>query len=224
MYSDSTKCIQKAGWSQDLTLSKLDSMMTIFKGKAWFKPEDKYIPSRTYLFAPQCPKLNTKGHVYVSGSGNHAEDNMAAQCGLPTEFYLTSAPCPDCAMMLYNAYNNKPKPTIHIARPYRGKGKTGNGNTKVNLECLAMLVDDGFTIVPWDWCDFAKTYITNDECKDAVSKMTGAALYDGRYDETRKVVSFVYKNMAGLKNYHQICSNALNKKKTTGPKKGKKGK
>ena len=114
----------------------------IFKGKAW---ANKYVPSKTYLFAPECPELSTKGHVYVSGGGNHAEDNMAKHCGLPTKFYLTSAPCPDCAMKLYNAYNNKPKPTIHIALPYRGKGKTGVGNKKLNLECLAMLVDDGFS-------------------------------------------------------------------------------
>jgi hypothetical protein len=87
-----------------------------------------------------------------------------------------------------------------------------------------MLVDAGFTIIPWDWRDFAKTYITNDECKAAVNEMTGAALYNGRYDETRKDVNFVYKYMVGLKDYHQICSNALNKKKKAVTKKGKKGK
>ena len=182
MRLDSTKCIKKRGWSQHLTLSNLNSMMTIFKGKAWFKPKNKYIPPRTYLFAPRCPKLNnvmrtrSKGHVYVSGGGhrNHAEDNMAAQCGLPTEFYLTSAPCPDCVMMLYNRYYNRQKPTIHTARPYRGKDKTGRGNKILNLECLAMLVKAGFTIVPWNWSNFAKRYITNDICKAAINKMTGA--------------------------------------------------
>ena len=188
-------------------------MITIFKGKAWFKPKNVYIPSRTYLFAPQCPKLGTKGHIYVNGNGNHAEDNMAAQCGLSNEFYLTSAPCPDCAMMLYNAYKNKPKPTIHIARPYRGKGKSGNGNKKLNLECLAMLVDAGFTIIPWDWSDFAQQYITNESCSAAINEMTGVDKYDKRYDETRKVVNFVNNKMAGVKNYHEICSNALKKKK-----------
>ena len=199
-------------------------MITIFKGKAWFKPEKVFIPSRTYLFAPQCPNLHTRGHVYVSGNGNHAEDYMAAQCGLPTEFYLTSAPCPDCAMMLYNAYKNKPKPTIHIARPYRGKGKSGNGNKKLNLECLAMLVDAGFTIIPWDWGDFAQKYITNDDCKPAINEMTGDDKYDKRYDETRKAVNFVnYITMFGSKNFHKICSNALKKKKKV-PIKAKKGK
>ena len=198
--------------------------MTIFKGKAWFKPEDKYIPSRTYLFAPECPNSSTKGHVYVSGGGNHAEDNMVAQCGLPTEFYLTSAPCPDCAMKLYNMYYNynSPKPFIHISLPYRGRGKTGRGNKRLNLQCLTILVDAGFTIFPWNWRNF-KEYITNDECKDAIDEMTGAAIkYDGRHDKTKKVVRFIYDRMAGLKDYHQICSNALKKKKTTGPKKRRK--
>ena len=93
----------------------------------------------TYLFAPQCPNLRTQGHVFVSGGGKHVEDNMAAQCGLPTEFYLTSAPCPDCAMMLYNKYKAKDyKPVIHIARPYQGKEKPGS--KKANLHCLAMLI------------------------------------------------------------------------------------
>ena len=80
----SIKCIEKVGWSrrEDLTLSKLKSMMSIFKGKPW----SKYVPSKTFLFAPQCPELITKGHVYISGRGKHAEDNMAEKCGLPTEF------------------------------------------------------------------------------------------------------------------------------------------
>ena len=98
--------------------------------------------------------MRTRGHIYNSrseiGHVNHAEDNMAAHCGLLIEFYLTSAPCPDCVMMLYNAYTDSPKPTIHIAHPYRGKGKTGSeGNKEVNLHCLAMLMNAGFTIVPW---------------------------------------------------------------------------
>ena len=81
------------------------------------------------------------------------------------------------------------------------------------------------TIVSWNWRNFNETYITNDKCKDAIGEMTGSALYEGRYDKTRKVVSFVYKKMAGLMNnyYHQICSNALNKKKIAGPKKWRKG-
>ena len=163
----------------------------------------------------QCPKLSTKGHIYVSGDGYHAEDYMAAQCGLSTEFYLTSAPCPDCAMMLYNRYKTKDdKPTIHIARPYRGKGKTGVGNTKVNRECLAMLVQAGFTIIPWDWRHFAKTYITNDKCKAALNEMIGHEddKYDKRYKQTKKVVDIVNNGMR-RPNYHQICSNALKKKK-----------
>ena len=50
MCLDSTKCIKKRGWSQDLTLSNLNSMMTIFKGKAWFKPEKNiFHPGHTAL-------------------------------------------------------------------------------------------------------------------------------------------------------------------------------
>ena len=229
MCSDSTICREEAGWSQDLTLSKLNSMMTTFKGKEWRKPEifevlkRGLILRRTYIFAPQCPNLYTQGHVFVSYGGNHAEDIMVAQCGLPTEFYLTGAPCPDCAMMLYNEYNNKPKPTIHIALPYRGKGKTGSGNKNLILECLAMLVDAGFTIVPWDWRDFAKRYITNGECRAAVNEMIHheKALYDIRYDEIEKDVNTINHEMHGANNY-QICSDALKKKKNVIPKRKRK--
>ena len=132
MCLDSTKCIKKRGWSQDLTLSNLNSMMTVFKGKAWFKPEKKYVPSRTYRFAPECPTLSTKGHVFVSGSGNHTEDDMVAQCGLPTEFYLTSAPHPDCAMMLYKTYHN-----YRRSQPYTSVGMYSGCDYLLSLKsCL----------------------------------------------------------------------------------------
>ena len=201
-----TKCIVKDGWSQDLTLTILNDMMTIFKGRKW---ANQYVKPETYIFAPQCPNLNTRGHVYVSGGGNHAEDNMAAQCGLPTEFYLTSAPCPDCAMMLYNAYNNKPKPTIHIACRYQGKEKPGSeGNLNKNLHCLAMLMDAGFTIIPWDWSTFEDKYINNCDCKASIKEMISHSdLYNKRYN---KVATAIQKAKDKTGNHLQICSNAAN--------------
>ena len=84
-----------------------------------------------------------------------------------------------------------------------------------------MLVDAEFTIIPWDWRDFAKTcYITNDECKATLNEMTGYEdnKYDKRYDQTKKVVNFVNHEMR-RPNYHQICSNALKQKKNVLPKK-----
>ena len=115
--------------------------------------------------------------------------------------------------MLYNAYNNKPKPTIHIARPYRGGGKTGAGNMKLNRECLAMLVNAGFVIIPWDWKMFARRYITNDKCKAVLNEMTGHKddLYDKRHKGTKKVVDIV--NSMHRPIYYEICSNALKKGK-----------
>ena len=174
-------------------------MMKTFLGVRW---------GATYIFAPQCPNLGTLGHVYASGGGNHAEDNMAAQCGLPNEFYLTSAPCPDCAMMLYNAYKVKNYwPLIHIARPYQGKGKEGSeGNKKVNLHCLAMLMNAGFMIVPWDWITFENDYITNDDCKNAIKEMVSDShSYSERYSKALKAIHDA-KKMTG--NHHEICSNA----------------
>lgn len=161
----------------------------------------------TYLFAPQCPNLRTQGHIFVSGDGKHVEDNMAAQCGLPTEFYLTSAPCPDCAMMLYNMYNShSTKPTIHIALRYQGKGKQGSeGNLNVNLHCLSMLMDAGFTLTPWNWSAFKDNYIDNNDCKISLKDMIDDMKYQGRYDKIDKAINDA-KMMSG--DHSQICSNA----------------
>ena len=73
-----------------------------------------------------------------------------------------------------------------------------------------MLVNDGFIIVPWDWRDFAESYITNDTCKDAINEMTGDDKYDKRYDKTKEAVKIV--NQMPSANY-EICSKALEKKK-----------
>ena len=183
--SESIKCIEKQGWSKDLTRSKLNDMIKIFMGKGW-----GYVPSKTYIFVPHCPMLSTRGHVYVSGPKSyHAEDNMIAECDLPHLFYLTSAPCPDCAMKLYKEYQNHTmKPTIFIARPYQGRGKKGStGNRKVNLHCLAMLMGDGFQIIPWDWYAFKDVYITNGKCKKLINKMINdKEKYIERYEGTIK--------------------------------------
>ena len=180
-------------------------MMKTFLGVRW---------GTTYIFAPQCPNLDTQGHVYVSGGGNHAEDNMVAQCGLPTEFYLTSAPCPDCAMMLYNEYKSKNyKPLIHIARPYQGKGKEGSkGNKKVNLHCLAMLIEAGFTLVPWSWVNFEHNYITNDDCKEAINEMTSDSdSYNMRYNKAMTAIQQAMDMMTGNHGHnYKICKDAAN--------------
>ena len=181
-------------------------MMLTFLGVRW---------GSTYIFAPQCPNLSTQGHVYVSGGGNHAEDNMAAQCGLPNEFYLTSAPCPDCAMMLYNMYKKKNyKPLIHIARPYQGKGKDGSeGNKVVNLHCLAMLMEAGFEIVPWNWANFEHNYITSDDCKKAINNMIFGDKYkdlcNTRFNKAVEAIQKAINMMTGNNNQNYLtCNNA----------------
>lgn len=184
-------------------------MIMIFMGKKW-----GYVPSKTYIFAPQCPKLNTRGHVYISGHGKHAEDNMIAKCGLPNKFYLTSAPCPDCAMMLFDTYHNTQKPTINIARPHIGQGKSKKGNKNVNKLCLAMLVQAGFQLVPWDW-DVFGSYITDSKCKSAINGMNSCqewiTLFNTRSQETTDALDEV-NDMArnGKKNYYyNKCKCAL---------------
>ena len=158
------------------------------------KPFANYVPPKTYIFVPvKCPKLNLKsyGNVYISGNGMHAEDQMKASCGFPNDFYLTSAPCPDCAIMLKENYNNQAKPTINIARPYIGKGKSGNGNKDVNMQCLAMLVQEGFNLVPWNWNRF-KAYLTNSQCQNALNQMLTpqyAPTFDQKYLDTTNALN-----------------------------------
>ena len=179
------------------------------------KPFTTYVPSKTYIFVPvECPDLKTYGNVYISGNGMHAEDQMYARCGLPSDFYLTSAPCLDCAIMLKEKYNNQAKPTINIARPYIGKGKSGNGNKDVNMQCLAMLVQDGFNLVAWNWNGF-KAYLTNGECQDTVNQMLTShwePIYNQKYLDTINVLTEVI-NMANNqpKGYYETqCKSTIN--------------
>ena len=180
------------------------------------KPFTNYVPSKTYIFVPtKCPKLDTYGNVYISGGGKHAEDQMEANCGLPNDFYLTSAPCPDCALMLEEKYRDQiTKPTISIARPYIGKGKSGSGNKNVNMQCLAMLAQAGFDLVAWNWNNFY-AYLTDSECQNAVNLMltpTWEPTYNQKYLETINTLNEV-RNMASNQvagYYETLCKNALN--------------
>ena len=175
------------------------------------KPFTNYVPPKTYIFVPtKCPRLKTCGNVYVSGGGEHAEDWMENVCGLPTTFYLTSAPCPDCAVMLADMYSRR-KPTIYIARIYTGKGKTGKGSKDVNMQCLAMLVQAGFKLLPWNWRSFSK-YITNNQCKKDINTMFNRnwlTTYSTRFAETRNALNAVKKMAKRKTNYSTKCRKAL---------------
>ena len=174
------------------------------------KPFTDYVPPKTYIFVPTCPLLKKRGNVYVSGSGEHAEDWMENTCGLPKIFYLTSAPCPDCAVMLADAYK-RGKPTIYIARPYTGKGKTGKGSKDVNMQCLAMLVQAGFKLLPWNWKSFSK-YVTSNQCKNDINEMFNrnwSATYSARIKGTRNALNAAKKMAKSKTNYSTKCRNAL---------------
>ena len=95
-----------------------------------------------FIFAPKCGAQ--RGRLFSSGGGSHAEDRLLEACAdNVVHFYLSSAPCPDCAMTFTNTYaNSQQKPIIYIAQPYQGKGKSGLGNKAMNMMCLAMLVLD----------------------------------------------------------------------------------
>ena len=180
------------------------------------KPFASYVPSKTYIFIPdRCPLVvGSYGHVTMSaGGGQHAEDQMYIRCSdlPPHKFYLTSAPCPDCAVKLLDEYNLMGyKPTIYIGRPYIGKGKSGHGNKNVNLQCLAMLVQNGFTLQAWSWDNF-KQYLTNDNCKDAVNEMFSkwGSLYNERYQDTVNTLTDVNNMAAGGTNFENLCRDAL---------------
>ena len=162
-----------------------------------------------YIFAPFCPLTQNSGHVYVSGNGQHAEDWMVKYCGLVfEEFYLTSAPCPDCAMMLKRVYKDHlGKPTVYIARPYQGKGKSGGGNKQVNTACLAMLAKEGFKFKPWDWDRFS-TYITDNDCKNAIAN-NKEALQNREAIITQYLIDVGNMINDDPKDYESICQNAI---------------
>ena len=177
-FSVSVKCINKEGWSQSLTLARLKKMITLFTRVG-------YTPSVTLIFAPECSELKKekksyKGLVYESGKGQHAEDNMIKDCGRPDKFYLTSSPCPDCAMKLMTEYSrSRDKPTIYVGHPYIGGGKSkiGPGSKNANKVCLAMLVQKGFKLLPWNWIEF-RSYVDNDMCEAVINELYKSPIAD----------------------------------------------
>ena len=192
------KCIVKSGWSTDLTLAKLNSLVGTVVGSSY---------GSVYIFAPECHSQD--GRLFTSGSGAHAEDNLVNTCGPVSHFYLSSAPCPDCAMMLMNKYaHSHQKPTIYIARPYQGKGKSGVGNKAVNTMCLAMLVQAGFTVQPWNWSTFSH-YLTDDECKNVIND-NHSGLQERDHAMSQYLNAVAQAVLAGGYNFSHLCQNALN--------------
>ena len=72
-----------------------------------------------------------------------------------------------------------------------------------------MLIEAGFTIVPWDWSTFEHHYITNDDCKDAIKEMVDdSRSYNKKYNKAMKAIQKA-KKITG--NHHEMCSNAAKK-------------
>ena len=162
--SSVANCIKRTGWSTDLTQAKLNTLVNTVLGLTY---------GAVFIFVPsKCGNL--RGRLFRSGNGHHAEDRMLNTCANQVvQFYLSSAPCPTCAMKLMYTYANlHQKPTIYIARPYEGEGKSGKGGIIANTMCLAMLVRAGFNIHPWNWEQFDNYYLQNDECKKVISGET----------------------------------------------------
>ena len=204
-----------------MTFSKLKEMVSTFVGEQY----GYFTPTKTYIFAPECPKatVTLKGNVYISTGkvkGQHAELNMLEKCGTTKEFYITRSPCSKCSMELYNKYKGQTeKPTIYIARQ---AGKT-NQEKEDFIKCNAMLVKDGFTLVPWDMSDFDK-YLTDQSCENVITGLKSSNivgkpgkttkcedLFKKRFKETKVFVDIVKNRAADGNNYYQICKDIINK-------------
>ena len=183
-----------------MTLARLKSLVSTVVGASY---------GSVYIFAPECHPQD--GRFFTSGSGAHAEDNLVKTCGPVSHFYLSSAPCPDCAMMLLDKYaQSHHKPTIYIARPYQGKGKSKVGNKAVNTMCLAMLVHAGFTVHPWNWSTFSN-FLTDDECKNVITDDHNHSELQERYHAMSQYLSDVAKEIhAGGQDFNHLCQTALN--------------
>ena len=181
-----------------MTLARLKSLVSTVIGASY---------GSVYIFAPKCHPQD--GRFFTSGSGAHAEDNLVKTCGPVSHFYLSSAPCPDCAMMLLNKYaHSQHKPTIYIARPYQGKGKSGVGNKAVNTMCLAMLVHAGFTVHPWNWSTFSN-YLTDDQCKNVINH-NHSGLQQRDHAMSQYLTEVAHAVHAGGQDFGHACQTALN--------------
>ena len=156
--SSAVSCIERIGWSKDLTQAKMNTLIKTIVGMTY---------GSVFIFAPKCGAQ--RGRFFSSGNGLHTEEKLLNACaGNVVHFFLSSAPCPTCAMKLMGAYgSSQQKPIIYIARPYQGNGVSGKGGIIVNTMCLAMLSRAGFKIRPWDW-ELFHNYLTDDQCKNAI--------------------------------------------------------
>ena len=136
---------------------------------------------RTYLYVPAKQTGKLAREVFIRSNGdksgvNHAEDFMYKTLypNLPQEFWLTNSPCPQCARNFMERYaKSKLKPTIRIVHFY-SRPPSGPQQQEEAIECLAKMMNDGFTFLLWDWTKFSKDFLATKECKKVVSDATQA--------------------------------------------------
>ena len=94
------------------------------------------------------------------------------------------------------------------------KSKIGPGSKNVNKVCLAMLVQKGFKLLPWNWIEF-RSYVDNDMCEAVINE-----LYKSLADEFNKQLKGTTESLVDVTkmvnanpryNFEADCRKALGK-------------
>ena len=153
--------------------------------------------SKTYL-TPDFGKT-----VYSSCKKKHAEDNLIKSNTWPSEFWINNSPCmTKCAKNLMEKYkeHNKDRPTIYIAHLYVGEN-TASARVKA-INCLAAMVKDGFTILPWDWAAFQDELKGAQGCRNDIT----TALADDRFKDKANELSEIIVQINNRSKDNPVCS------------------
>ena len=91
-------------------------------------------------------------------------------------------PCPDCIDALITHYEQRDKPTIHVARVYTNDSSVSD--TLKTQRCIAKLERAGFSVVPWNFSEFKDDpSFTHESCKTKINTYVGSENFNKEYSE-----------------------------------------
>ena len=109
-------------------------------------------------------------YLYLDILRSYNDDDSSST----TSLWLSKAPCAVCTDFLNTTFRDRSKPRIYVASlKYNEENLT---NLLDSIGCLAKLEVAGFAVKSWDWTLF-ETYVSGDQCIDAINAGKGAADY-----------------------------------------------
>ena len=147
------------------------TLITPNRGLNMYSTETNFVPLTTYQVM-----LNAIEH----------DDNIPETDNIWTNY----PPCPDCIDALITHYEQRDKPTIHVAQVFTD----GSSFSDVleTLKCLAKLVHAGFSVVRWNFNEFKNhSSFIHESCKQRIDTYFGSEEFNEKYSESVDHLEFI---------------------------------